>query len=122
MKKKILIVDDEKQIARMLKIRLESMGYETDIANDGVEGLEKAQQYKPDLIILDVMMPKMDGFEVCRKLKEDPVLKSTPVIMLSVKAEEKANDLGAIAGADDYVAKPFEPEILMGKIKKLLKQ
>jgi len=121
MKKKILIVDDEKQIARMLKIRMESMGYEADVAHDGVEGLEKAQQYKPDLIILDVMMPKMDGFEVCRKLKEDPVFKSTPIIMLSVKAEEKANDLGVLAGADDYMPKPFEPEILMAKIRKLLK-
>jgi DNA-binding response OmpR family regulator len=67
------------------------------------------------------MMPKMDGFEVCRKLKEDPVLKSTPVLMLSVKAEEKATDLGVIAGADDYMPKPFEPEILMEKIRKLLK-
>jgi DNA-binding response OmpR family regulator len=121
MKKKILIVDDEKQIARMLKIRMEAFGYEADTAHDGIEGLAKAQQYKPDLIILDVMMPKMDGFEVCRKLKENPVFRSTPVIMLSVKAEEKANDLGAIAGADDYMPKPFEPEILMEKIKKLLK-
>lgn len=121
MKKKILIVDDEKQIARMLKIRMESMGYEADVAHDGVEGLEKAQQYRPDLIILDVMMPKMDGFEVCRKLKEDPVFKSTPIIMLSVKAEEKANDLSVIAGADDYMPKPFEPEILMEKIRRLLK-
>lgn len=121
MKKKILIVDDEYQIARMLKIRVEYMGYEADIAHDGVEGLEKARQFKPDLIILDVMMPKMDGFQVCRKLKEDPVFKSTPVIMLSVQAEEKANDLGVLAGADDYMLKPFEPEILLAKIKKLLK-
>lgn len=121
MKKKILIVDDEKQIARMLKIRIESMGYEADIANDGVEGLEKVQQYKPDLIILDVMMPKMNGFQVCRKLKEDPIFTNTPVIMLSVRTEEKDNDLGVIAGADDYMTKPFEPEVLLGKIKKLLK-
>ncbi|MDD5131556.1 MAG: response regulator [bacterium] len=121
MKKKILIVDDEKQIARMLKIRMEASGYEADVANDGLEGLAKVQQSQPDLIILDVMMPKMDGFEVCRKLKDDPVFKSIPVLMLSVKAEEKATDLGVIAGADDYMPKPFEPEILMEKIRKLLK-
>ena len=121
MKKKILIVDDEKQIARMLKIRMEASGYEADVANDGLEGLAKVQQIQPDLIILDVMMPKMDGFEVCRKLKDDPVFKSIPVLMLSVKAEEKATDLGVIAGADDYMPKPFEPEILMEKIRKLLK-
>jgi DNA-binding response OmpR family regulator len=120
-KKKILIVDDEKQIARMLKIRMEASGYEADVANDGLEGLAKVQQIQPDLIILDVMMPKMDGFEVCRKLKDDPVFKSIPVLMLSVKAEEKATDLGVIAGADDYMPKPFEPEILMEKIRKLLK-
>ncbi len=121
MKKKILIVDDEKQITRLLKIRMESFGYETDIAYDGEEGLAKVQQYKPDLIILDVMMPKMDGFEVCRRLKGDPFLKNIPVIMLSVKAEEQANDLGVISGADDYMPKPFEPAILMEKIRKLLK-
>ncbi len=121
MKKKILIVDDEPQINRMLNIRMKANGYDTLSAFDGEQALEQAKLHHPDLIILDVMMPKMDGFEVCRRLKLDTSLKDIPVIMLSVKVEEGARDWAAVSGADDYLSKPFEAEELLEKIKKLLK-
>jgi DNA-binding response OmpR family regulator len=121
MKKKILIVDDEPQINRMLNIRMQANGYDTLSAFDGEQALEEARVNHPDLIILDVMMPKMDGFEVCRRLKQDTALKDIPVVMLSVKVDEGARDWAAVSGADDYLAKPFEAAELLEKIKKLLK-
>jgi DNA-binding response OmpR family regulator len=121
MKKKILIVDDEPQINRMLNIRMKANGFDTLSAFDGEQALDLARVSRPDLIILDVMMPKMDGFEVCRRLKADATMKTIPVIMLSVKVDEGARDWAAVSGADDYLSKPFEAEELLEKIKKLLK-
>jgi len=120
-KKKILIVDDEVQINKMLAIRLQANGYDTLSAFDGEQALEQAKVGNPDLVILDVMMPKLDGFEVCRRLKNDAALRNIPVLMLSVKVEEGARDWARVSGANDYLAKPFEAEVLLEKIRKLLK-
>lgn len=119
-KKRILIVDDENDLRNMLKFRLEAMDYNVSEAADGQDGLDKARSNKPDLIILDLMLPKIDGFKVCRMLKFDEKHKHIPIIMFTARAQEKDREIGKEMGADAYIAKPFEPEALMRKIKELL--
>ncbi|MFA6358161.1 MAG: response regulator [Candidatus Omnitrophota bacterium] len=120
MAKKILIVDDEPHIVTMLENRIKHAGYEVITAIDGQEGLSKAQKEKPDLIILDLMLPKLDGYKVCRMLKFDGKYKHIPIIMLSARAQEEDKKIGEQVGADGYITKPFEPQVLLGKIKELL--
>lgn len=120
MGKKILIIDDEPQLVEMLSMRLEANGYEVISANDGQEGLEKARNDAPDLLILDLMLPKIDGFKVCGLLKNDSRFKKIPIILFSAKAQEEDRKLGAEVGADVYMTKPFEPVSLLEKIKELL--
>lgn len=120
-KKRILVVDDEKDLVEMLTIRLEANDYEVFVAYDGQEGLDKARALKPDLIILDLMLPKLDGYKVCRMLKFDEKYKQIPIILFSARAQESDVRLGKEVGADDYLTKPFEPEILLAKIKELIK-
>ena len=120
-KKKILLVDDEEDLRKMLKFRLEAVGYDVKEAADGQEGLDKAKKEKPDLIILDLMLPKIDGYKVCRMLKFDEKYKKIPIILFSARAQEKDKMIGKEMGADAYITKPFEPEALVGKIKELLK-
>lgn len=122
-KKRILVVDDEPELVKALKIRLESARYEVITAHDGEEGIMKAREENPDLIILDIMMPKMDGFTTLKELKKrckesDKPL--PPVIVLTAK--EKMQDLFAIEGVKDYVVKPFEHQDLLDRIVKLLKE
>ena len=119
-KKRILIVDDEFNMVEMVKLRLEAYGYEVLTAHDGQEGLQKAQQEKPDLIILDLMLPKMDGYKVCGLLKADTRFNRIPIIMFSAKAQMDDVQQGEELGADGHIAKPFEPEVLMAKIRDLL--
>lgn len=119
-KKKILIVDDEEHIVEMLKIRLEALGYETIEAYDGQEGFRLACEAKPDLILLDIMLPKLDGYKVSRMIKFDERYKHIPVIMITARAQESDAKRGEETGADDYVTKPFDSKELMGKIEKLL--
>jgi DNA-binding response OmpR family regulator len=119
-KKRILIVDDEEDILKVLRFRLEANSYEVLIASDGQEGLNKARSEKPDLIILDLMLPKLDGYKVCRMLKFDETYKAIPIIIFTAKAQKKDEELGMEMGADAYISKPFEPEILLGKMKELL--
>ena len=119
-KKRILIVDDEEDIVDVLKFRLEANNYAVLSASEGQEGLNRARAEKPDLIILDLMLPKLDGYKVCRMLKFDESYKSIPIIMFTARAQKKDEELGMEMGADAYVVKPFEPEILLGKIKELL--
>ena len=114
MEKKILIVDDEKPIVDVLKFNLEKDGYKTIEAYDGEQAVEMALTSKPDLIILDVMLPKMDGFEVCKKIREKH---STPIIMLTARDEEVDKVLGLELGADDYCTKPFSVRELMARVK-----
>jgi DNA-binding response OmpR family regulator len=117
---KILLVDDETQLVAMVQMRLEANGYEVITANDGEEGLAKAKSEKPDLIMLDVMMPKMDGYKVCGLLKNDTRYCKIPIILFSARAQQGDKDVGGEVGADAYVTKPFEPSVLLAKIKDLL--
>ena len=119
-KKIVLVVDDEAEIISILVKRLTVAGYDVITAKDGIEGLNKASNLKPDLVILDILMPKMDGYEVCRLLKFDEKLKSIPVIMLTAKTQEADKEVGKKVKADDYVTKPFEIEDLLMRIKKLI--
>lgn len=120
--KKILIVEDEDQMVDLLTIRLEANGYEVITAGDGSAGLEKAQKEKPDLMILDLMLPKMDGYKVCGLLKRDARYAKIPIIMFTAKAQEEDRDLGREVGVDAYLTKPFEPEVLLAKIEELLRK
>ncbi len=121
-KKRILMVEDEKDLRKMVKFRLEAMDYDVLEAEDGQTGLDKARADKPDLIILDLMLPKLDGFKVCRMLKFDEKNKHIPIIMFTARAQEKDKLIGKEMGADAYITKPFEPDVLVAKIKELLGQ
>lgn len=112
MAKKILIADDEEDIKVVVQVFLESKGFEIVTAFDGLDALDQAKKEKPDLIILDVMMPIIDGFEVCAKLKADPELAAIPVVMLSASSHAESRQRGLDAGAVEYLIKPFEPEQL----------
>lgn len=117
MPKKILVVDDEAQLVEMVKMRLEAAGYDILCAYDGQEGLNKAKKEKPDLIILDLMLPKMDGYKVCGLLKNDARYSKIPIIMFTARALDEDMRLGKDLGAEDYVIKPFDPKLLLDKIK-----
>lgn len=119
-KKRILIVDDEPQLVELVKMRLEANNYEIIVAYDGLEGLETARREVPDLILLDLMLPKMDGYKVCRTLKFDKRYRQIPIIIFTARARESDEKMGKEVGADAYVVKPFEPGKLLGKIKELI--
>ncbi|MBR6651622.1 MAG: response regulator transcription factor [Anaerotignum sp.] len=119
MDRKILIVDDEKNIADIIAFNLKKEGYQVIKAGDGEEGVKMALEENPDLILLDIMMPKMDGYEACKKIREK---KNTPIIMLTARAEELDKVLGLELGADDYVAKPFGVRELMARVKANLRK
>lgn len=119
-KKRILVVDDERELVDLLKIRLQANGYEVLAGYDGKEGLEKARKEAPDLIILDLMLPKMDGYKVCGLLKADTRYSKIPIIMFTARAQEEDRKLGEEVNADAYVTKPFEPNTLLSEVKKLL--
>ena len=120
--KKILLVDDEPQLVEMVKMRLEANNYEVILASNGEQALEKARGEKPDLIILDIMLPKLDGYKVCRTLKFDDKYSNIPVIMFTARSQESEKSMGEEVGADAYIIKPFEPQMLLDKIKELLKE
>jgi len=119
MSRKILIVDDEQNIVNIIAFNLKKEGYETIKAMDGEEGVRIAMEENPDLILLDIMMPKMDGYEACKKIREK---KNTPIIMLTARAEEVDKVLGLELGADDYVTKPFGMRELIARIKANLRK
>jgi len=116
----VLVVDDDPVIRRMLQLSYESEGFEVTTAADGVEGLEALRTSPPDVLILDIMMPKLDGMKVMDELKADERLRSIPVILLSAKATSLDIDLGMKAGAADYVTKPFDPIDLVARTKNVL--
>ncbi|MBI2580758.1 response regulator [Candidatus Woesearchaeota archaeon] len=118
--KKILVVDDEPNILKLVSFILASKGYAVIEASGGAEGITKAKAEKPDLIILDVMMPKMDGFEAAKKLKSDPATRDIPILMLSSKAQFEDKMKGIDSGAMDYITKPFEKDELLQKIDEFL--
>jgi two-component system alkaline phosphatase synthesis response regulator PhoP len=121
-KGRILVVDDEIYIVHILDFSLGMEGYEVLTALDGEQALERVRSEKPDLIVLDIMMPKLDGYEVCRAVKSDPNTRNIPVILLSAKGRNVDQKMGFDVGADDYITKPFSPRKLVERINSLLGQ
>jgi phosphate regulon transcriptional regulator PhoB len=122
MKSKILVVDDEPDAVELIEFNLKSAGFEVVSANDGAEAVQKAKNLQPELIILDVMLPEMDGMEVCKTLRRNPDTAKIPIIMLTAKAAEIDRVLGLELGADDYVTKPFSPRELVLRVKNMLRR
>lgn len=118
---KILLVDDEPDILEFLSYNLHKEGYDVDTAENGVEGVKKAKILKPDLILLDIMMPEMDGIEACNQIRQIDSLANTLIVFLSARTEEFTQLAGYEVGANDYITKPVKPKVLMSKIKALLK-
>jgi CheY-like chemotaxis protein len=121
-KKRILVVEDQASIINMLRMRLEANNYEVITARDGQEGLEKARKENPNLMILDIMLPKMNGYKVCQLLKADPKHRAIPIIISSGRTPQEIRKVGQEVGADAYVSKPFEAGMLLSKIKELLEK
>ena len=119
--KLILVVDDEPYLLRSLSFVLKKEGYQVESATDGLEALEKARRLRPRLIILDLQLPKMNGFEVCRQIKDDPELRETYIILLTAKGQDEDRKQGLAAGADEYLTKPFSPKELMKHLQKILR-
>lgn len=116
---KILVVDDEKHIVELAKLYLENEGYSVEGAYDGQEALEKARSLRPALIILDLMLPEMDGFEVCRRIRKEG---DTPILMLTARSDDVDKIVGLELGADDYLTKPFNPRELVARVKAILRR
>jgi two-component system alkaline phosphatase synthesis response regulator PhoP len=121
-KENILIVDDEEDVLELLRFNLEKNGYKIDTAISGEEALTKARAKLPDLIILDLMLPGIDGLEVCKKLKSDTKTEGIPVIMLTAKSEESDIVTGLELGAQDYITKPFSPKVLIARVRRILQK
>lgn len=120
--KKILIVEDEPEIAQLVKLYLEKEGFHTNVAKSGVEALKLTKSERPDLLILDLMLPEIDGIEVCKKIRNEPNTALLPIIMLTAKAGESDSIIGLELGADDYVTKPFSPKALVARVKALFRR
>ena len=119
---KVLIVEDEANIRQLVRYNLEKEGFQVMEAADGLQGLRTAQKEKPDLVLLDLMLPGMDGLEVCRTLKGAPATSALPIIMLTAKSEEIDKVIGLELGADDYMTKPFSPRELVARVKAVLRR
>jgi DNA-binding response OmpR family regulator len=122
MPRKILVIDDEPDIVELVRYQAERAGFLCLTAGDGRSALRLARAEHPDLVILDLMLPDLDGLEVCRQLRHDPALTQLPIIMLTAKAEEVDRVVGLEVGADDYVVKPFSPRELMARVKAVLRR
>jgi len=118
-KKTVLLIEDEQNLSELIQFRLEANGYKVSTAFDGQEGLEKIKSLKPDLIILDAMLPGMNGFEVCARSKQDQSTKAIPIIMLTARAQKIDKEKARISGADSFITKPFEPADFLKEIRKL---
>ena len=121
-KAKILLIEDEEDIAALIKLQAELAGYRLLIEENGINGFRTVEREKPDLVILDIMLPGQSGLDVCRKIKTSPDLKNIPVIILSAKSEELDVVLGLELGADDYVCKPFSPKVLFSRVRAVLRR
>ncbi len=122
MSETVLVVDDDPDVARFVEVNLRSAGYDVTVASDGEEAVERALELRPDLVLLDVMMPKLDGFEVAQRLRRDPRTSSSSIIMLTAKALSADKVLGLSSGADDYIIKPFDPVELLARVKGTLRR
>lgn len=121
-KENILIVDDEEDVLELVRYNLAREGYNTHTAATGEEAVKRTREIMPDLVILDLMLPGMDGFEVCRRLKGDPKTQAIPIIMVTAKGEESDVVVGLELGADDYVTKPFSPRVLLARVRRTLQR
>ena len=119
---KVLVVDDEEPILELLRYNLEKQGYDVKIASDGFIGVELAKRFHPDLVLLDIMMPKMDGVETCRQLRAIPELQNTFIVFLTARSEEYSEVAAFDVGADDYITKPIKPRALMSRISALFRR
>jgi len=120
MAKKIVLAEDEPQIAKLVEFKLKKEGYQVTWKKNGEESLKAIKEEKPDLILLDVMMPVMDGYEVLRQVKEDEQLRDIPVIMLTARAQERDVVKGIDSGVENYITKPFHPAELLARVKRIL--
>src|SRR5438132_14265455 len=118
----VLVIDNEKDLIELVRYNLDKEGYDVVAANDGSSGLEIATRHKPNLVVLDLMMPGMDGLEVCRRMRGDERTRRIPVIVLTAKAAETDRIVGLELGADDYVTKPFSPRELVARVKAVLRR
>lgn len=121
-KQTILVVDDEQDLLDLIEYNLRQEGYEVILAEDGQEGIQKAREHMPDLVLLDIMMPQMDGIEVCDRMREDPDLSHIPIIFLTARSDEKTEIEGLNKGADDYITKPISTNKLVSRIKAVLRR
>jgi DNA-binding response OmpR family regulator len=119
---KILLIEDEEDITALIKLQADISGYKLFSAQDGLNGFESVEREKPDLVILDIMLPGQNGLDVCRRIKSHAELKHIPIIMISAKSEETDVVLGLELGADDYVTKPFSPRVLFSRIKAVMRR
>ncbi len=121
-KKKILVIEDDRDISELINYNLEREGYDVSSLYEGGDAVDYVRKRLPDLILLDLMLPEVDGIEICRLLKNDDTTKKIPIIMLTAKGEESDVVVGLQLGADDYIAKPFSPKVLLARIKALLRR
>jgi DNA-binding response OmpR family regulator len=122
MRKKILVVDDDAELIELLNFNLKQAGYTVSTACNGVDAIKRARSQSPDLIVLDVMMPELDGFAVCEILRRDQATASIPIMMLTALSSELGRMAGLGSGANDFLSKPFSPKLLIGRIEELLKK
>lgn len=121
-KQTILVVDDEQDLLDLIEYNLRQEGYDVILAEDGQEGIQKAREHSPDLVLLDIMMPQMDGIEVCDRMREDPELSHIPIIFLTARSDEKTEIEGLNKGADDFITKPISTSKLVSRIKAVLRR
>ena len=121
-KQKVLVIDDEENIIEFIRLGLRYEGFHVESASDGEQGVTAAQRINPDLVILDVMMPGIDGLEVCRRLRDNPTTHDVPILMLTAKDEVKDRIIGLKTGADDYLTKPFDFDELLERIRAILRR
>ena len=120
--KKILIVEDEEDVMELIRYNLSKEGFNCDAAYDGQEALKKAQATLPNLVLLDLMLPEVDGLEVCKRLKSSPQTEHIPIVMVTAKSDETDIVTGLELGADDYIAKPFSPKVLVARVRAVLRR
>jgi phosphate regulon transcriptional regulator PhoB len=120
--KRVLIIEDDKDIVELVRYNLEKEGYQVASVSDGLQGLAQVRKSPPDLLILDLMLPRLHGLDICREIRRDPALNRLPLLMLTAKGEESDRVVGLELGADDYVTKPFSPRELVARVKALLRR
>jgi two-component system alkaline phosphatase synthesis response regulator PhoP len=119
---RVLVIEDERDVAELLRYHLAREGYDVRLSASGVEGIREAKESRPDMVLLDIMVPELNGWEVCRRLKQDPDLRGIPVIMVTGRVEEGDKVLGFEMGADDYVTKPFSPRELLARVRAVMRR